>query len=114
MKLINQKLEPHSGCIASAIEIIGSKWTGLILRDLYGGKKRFTELERSLTGISPKTLSKRLDDLEKHNILTRTCHKEVPPRTDYELTNKGRDLVPILRQMANWGKKYHNSDLANL
>lgn len=102
-------LEPRVGCIASAMEIIGNKWTALILRDLAGGSKRFGELERSLQGISPRTLSQRMDDLEAHGIITKQSFAEVPPRTEYTLTQKGRDLVPVLEQMATWGTKYYTA-----
>lgn len=100
-------LEPRVGCIAGAMEIIGNKWTALILRDLAKGPQRFCGFERSLGGISPRTLSQRLDDLEKHDIITRKTFAEVPPRTEYTLTQKGLDLVPILKQMAVWGEKYY-------
>ena len=102
-------LEPHSGCIASAMEVIGSKWTALILRDLSSGPKRFSELERSVGSINPRTLSQRLDDLEKHAIVTKESYAEVPPRIEYCLTQKGQDLVPVLKQMAAWGDKYYDS-----
>jgi len=101
-----QPLEPHVGCIASAMQIIGNKWTALILRDLFGGPKRFCELERSVGAINPRTLSQRLDDLESKGIITRRSYAEVPPRTEYALTAKGTDLLPILRQMATWGTKH--------
>jgi DNA-binding HxlR family transcriptional regulator len=102
-------LEPKSGCIASAMEIIGSKWTALILRDLSTGPKRFSELEKSVGTINPRTLSQRLDDLEKHDIVTKTSFAEVPPRIEYTLTEKGEDLVPVLRAMSNWGDKYYDA-----
>jgi DNA-binding HxlR family transcriptional regulator len=101
------KLEPKVGCIASAMEIIGSKWTALILRDLANGPKRFSELEKSVGSINPRTLSQRLDDLEKHAIVTKQSFAETPPRIEYTLTDKGVDLVPVLRQMAAWGDKYY-------
>lgn len=107
MKNNNQVFESHDGCIASAMEIIGNKWTALILRDLTDGPKRFGELERSLEGISPRTLSQRLEDLAAHNIITKQAYAEVPPRTEYSLTQKGDDLVPVLQQMAKWGDKYY-------
>ncbi len=100
-------LEPKVGCIASAMEIIGNKWTALILRDLTEGPKRFGELEKSVGSINPRTLSQRLDDLEKHAIITKTVYGEVPPRVEYALTTKGADLEPVLRQMAAWGDKYY-------
>jgi DNA-binding HxlR family transcriptional regulator len=104
----DEPLEPRIGCIASAMDIIGNKWTALILRDLAGGPKRFGELERSLAGISPRTLSQRLDDLAEKGIVNRQTFAEVPPRCEYTLTDKGHDLIPILRQMAVWGEKYHS------
>src|SRR5665213_1223726 len=104
--LLTQPLEPHIGCIASTMEIIGNKWTALILRDLASGSKRFGELERSVGTINPRTLSQRLDDLEEHGIITKESFAEVPPRCEYTLTQKGEDLVPIQQQMAKWGTKY--------
>jgi len=103
-------IEPKVGCIASAMEIIGNKWTALILRDMFSGPKRFCELEKSVGNINPRTLSQRLDDLEAHGIITRQSFAEVPPRTEYSLTSKGKDLLPILRQMAAWGTKYYDAD----
>jgi len=101
-------VEPKDGCVATAMNVIGNKWTALILRDLIDGSRRFSELERSLTGISPRTLSARLDDLERCDIVTKASYAEVPPRIEYTLTEKGRDLLPILRQMAAWGDKYYD------
>lgn len=101
------KVESKEGCVASCLAILGNKWTALILRDLADGSKRFGELERSLTGISPRTLSQRLDDLEENNIVTKQSFAEVPPRVEYTLTQKGEDILPILKQMATWGDKYH-------
>jgi len=99
-------LEPKVGCIAAAMRIIGNKWTALILRDLFEGPKRFCELEKSVGKINPRTLSQRLDDLEAEGVITKESFAEVPPRTEYCLTEKGRDLQPILKQMATWGDKY--------
>jgi DNA-binding HxlR family transcriptional regulator len=103
------KIEPKVGCIAAAMQIIGTKWTALILRDLFSGPKRFCELERSVGSINPRTLSQRLDDLEEHGIISRESFNEVPPRTEYCLTDKGEDLLPILQQMSAWGDKYHEA-----
>lgn len=104
---VTKPIEPKVGCIASAMEIIGNKWTALILRDLFAGPKRFCELEKSVGNINPRTLSQRLDDLEAHGIITKKSYAEVPPRTEYTLTPKGQDLLPILQQMAAWGTKYN-------
>lgn len=106
-------LEPKVGCIAAAMAIIGNKWTALILRDLAGGPKRFGELEKSVGSINPRTLSQRLDDLEAHNIITKTSFAEMPPRIEYALTPKGVDLIPVLKQMATWGTKYYETNLSN-
>ena len=102
----SEPIEPNIGCIASAMKIIGNKWTALLLRDLATGPKRFTELEKSVDGINPRTLSQRLDELEQFGIVTKENYKQMPPRIEYELTPKGQDLIPILRQMAEWGNKY--------
>ena len=105
---VKSPIEPKVGCIARAMEIVGNKWTALILRDLFSGPKRFGELEKSVGTINPRTLSQRLDDLETHGIVTRQSFAEVPPRIEYSLTDKGKDLLPILRQMATWGTKYYD------
>lgn len=102
-------LEPRVGCIACAMEIIGNKWTALILRDLFAGPRRFGELEKSVGNINPRTLSQRLDDLERCDIITKQSYAEVPPRIEYTLTKKGEDLLPILQQMAEWGTKYQST-----
>ncbi len=106
---VKSPLEPKVGCIAAAMKVIGNKWTALILRDLFSGPKRFCELERSVGHINPRTLSQRLDDLEAEGIITKQSFAEVPPRTEYTLTQKGKDLQPILKQMAAWGNKYDAS-----
>jgi DNA-binding HxlR family transcriptional regulator len=100
-------IETKAGGIASAMQVIGSKWTALIVRDLVSGPKRFGELERLVAGINPRTLSQRLDDLEGHGILARTISEAA--HATYQLTKKGQDLVPILQQMATWGDKYYDS-----
>jgi len=99
-------IEPRLGCIAASLRIIGQKWTALLIRDLCEGPKRFGELERSVEGINPRTLSQRLEALERYGIITKKTYAEVPPRTEYTLTEKGKDIMPILRQMAAWGDKY--------
>lgn len=95
------------GCpVARTAELIGNKWTPLILRDLAVGEKRFSQLERSLVGISPKTLSERLKKLEEANVLTRTCYPEVPPRVEYMLTDKGHALIPVIETMRAFGRNW--------
>lgn len=103
---VRKPIEPQVGCIASAMKVVGNKWTALILRDLFNGPQRFCELEKSVGNINPRTLSQRLDDLEEYGIITKQTFAEVPPRCEYTLTKKGEDLLPILQQMASWGTKY--------
>jgi len=97
--------QPKCGSIHASLQIIGDKWSGLIIRELTGGSKRFTELE-AILGIGPRTLSQRLDFLESQRIVTKQHFAEAPPRVEYSLTKKGADLLPILRSMAVWGAKY--------
>jgi DNA-binding HxlR family transcriptional regulator len=82
---VTTSIEPQVGCLARAMEIIGNKWTALILRDMFAGPKRFCELEKSVGRINPRTLSQRLDDLEAHGIIRKQSFAEVPPRTEYSL-----------------------------
>ena len=101
------KIEQKEGCLANAITILGNKWSALILRDLNESTRRFGELEKSLQGISPRTLSQRLDDLESCGIITKQSFAEMPPRVEYSITQKGRDLIPALQKLADWGSKYY-------
>jgi DNA-binding HxlR family transcriptional regulator len=89
--------------VARTAKIISGKWTLLIIRDLATGVKRFNQLERSLQGISPKTLSERLRTLEEEGIILRQTFSEVPPRVEYSLTEKGRDLVEVVECMRCYG-----------
>ncbi len=94
----------HVGCpIARTAILIGDRWTPLIVRDLEPGCLRFGELQRSLSGISPKTLSDRLRRLEEAGIVNRTCFSEMPPRVEYRLTEKGHALLPVLESMRDFG-----------
>ena len=107
MKLhLSAPIEPKVGCISAALSVLGQKWTALIIRDLYSGSKGFCELERTVEGINPRTLSQRLDELEKFEIIQKSACEGAPNRCEYHLTHKGRDLVPVLRHMAEWGEKY--------
>ncbi len=100
------KFENKPGCIAATLSILGDKWTGLILRDLFEGTQRFSQLEKSLGSISPRTLSQRLDMLESEGIVTKKVFAEPTLHTQYSLTPKGKDCSNILKQMAAWGEKY--------
>jgi DNA-binding HxlR family transcriptional regulator len=96
-----------SSCpVCRTAEIVCGKWTLLIIRDLAEGRSRFCELERSLRGISPRTLSLRLRALEEEAIVVRHTFPEVPPRVEYALTEKGRALVPIIEDMRAYGRRW--------
>jgi DNA-binding HxlR family transcriptional regulator len=84
-------------------KILDGKWTTLIVRDLISGKKRYSELQRSLSGISPRLLAARLRLLERHGMLTRTVYPTVPPTTEYELTSLGYGLCDVIEAMAKFG-----------
>lgn len=92
--------------VARTLDIIGERWTLLILRDLLrGGACKFQDFERSLGGISPNTLSARLKQLEDHGIVERRFYEQHPPRAEYLLTEKGRQLGPVLKALYEWGQK---------
>jgi DNA-binding HxlR family transcriptional regulator len=92
--------------VQATARIVSGKWTLLVLRDLAGGACRFGELERSLTGISPRTLSQRLRMLEEEGVIERRQYAEMPPRVDYRLTPKGRALVPLIDEMRAYGDRW--------
>ncbi len=106
---VEPKIEPTEGCISNCLQVLGNKWTALILTELTDGPRRFTELERSLNGISPRTLSQRLEDLAAYGVISKESFAEVPPRVEYTLLPKGRDFIPVLQNMAAWGSKYPKS-----
>ena len=89
--------------VAATAEIIGAKWTALLVHDLSEGPRRFSELEHSCAGISPRTLSERLRVLEDEGIVERRSYAESPPRVEYELTGKGEALLPIIEEMRQFG-----------
>ena len=92
--------------VCRCAEIISGKWTLLVIRDLADGSRRFCELERSLEGISPRTLSLRLRALEEHGVVVRHTYPEVPPRVEYALTDKGNALVPLIEDMRAYGREW--------
>jgi DNA-binding HxlR family transcriptional regulator len=93
----------ESSCpVARAMEVLDGKWTVLVIRDLLIGTRRFSQLRSSLSGISPKTLTDRLRMLEEHGLVRRSIYAEVPPRVEYDLTDRGRALEPVLAALATW------------
>lgn len=94
------------GCVAAAAAIIGTKWTPQLIYALSSGVKRFSSLQKEVGGINPRTLSARLDELEESGIVRKVSYNEVPPRIEYSLTQKGRDLIPVLERMVEWSEKH--------
>jgi DNA-binding HxlR family transcriptional regulator len=92
--------------VCRTADIVCGKWTLLLVRDLAEGRSRFCELERSLAGISPRTLSLRLRALEEEGIVERHTFPEVPPRVEYALTEKGIALLPIIDDMRSYGEEW--------
>lgn len=92
--------------VATTVEVIGSKWKLLILRNLFVRPWRFNELKRSLNGISQKVLTDALRALENDGIIIRTVYPEVPPRVEYAVSEIGDSLRPILKSMEEWGAEY--------
>jgi DNA-binding HxlR family transcriptional regulator len=92
--------------VCATADIICGKWTILVIRDLAESRARFCELERSLAGISPRTLSLRLRALEEQGIVERRTYPEVPPRVEYSLTPKGEALAPLIEDMRRYGREW--------
>jgi len=88
---------------ARALDLVGDKWTLLIVRDLASGPRRFVELQRVLPGISTEQLRSRLNRMVADGLLTRQRYREVPPRVDYELTERAKKLLPVVGELARWG-----------
>jgi DNA-binding HxlR family transcriptional regulator len=106
MRTMNPIHESTSCAVAACAAIIGAKWTALLVHDLSEGPRRFSELEHSCAGISPRTLSERLRALEDEGLVERRSYPESPPRVEYELTEKGEALLPIIEEMRHFGHAF--------
>lgn len=89
------------------LQLIGNRWKMIIIKNLLDGPMRFTKLQKSLNGITQKVLTTNLRSMEKSDLLFRTVYAEVPPRVEYELTETGYSLKPVLDAMMVWGKSYN-------
>jgi DNA-binding HxlR family transcriptional regulator len=103
---MNPVHETTSCAVAACAEIVGAKWTAILVHDLSEGPRRFSQLEHSCCGISPRTLSERLRALEAEGIVVRRSYPESPPRVEYELTDKGESLLPIIDEMRTFGRDW--------
>jgi DNA-binding HxlR family transcriptional regulator len=97
----------QEGCpVARTLDVIGERWTILVLRDLFQkGPRRFQDLQDSLAGVAPNTLSARLKDLEAKGVIERRLYSEHPPRLEYHLTEKGKSLGPVMQALREWGRR---------
>ena len=100
---MNPTHESTTCSVAACAEILGTKWTALLVHDMSEGARRFSQLEHACPGISPRTLSERLRALEAEGILLRRSYPESPPRVEYELTEKGEAMLPIIAAMREFG-----------
>jgi len=93
--------------VARTLDLIGERWTVLILRDLLlRGPRRFQDFQESLAGIAPNTLSARLKEMEASGLITRQLYSEHPPRLEYHLTETGKSLGPVLKALREWGQRH--------
>jgi len=100
--------------VARANEILGAKWTTLVMRDLVGGTKRYSELQRSLVGISPRMLVDRLALLEAEGLISKRIYPVVPPKTEYTLTDRGKAAIPVIEAMASFGRLLQSDPASNV
>lgn len=104
MSAKTKKIDKKSKCpLTMALEVIGGKWKPLIIFNLDKSKKRFGQLDAVIPDISRKVLTDQLNQLAKDQLVIRTAFAETPPRVEYSLSEKGRELLPILRRIAKWG-----------
>ena len=93
--------------VARTLDVIGERWTILLLRDLFlRGPRRFQDFQESLAGVAPNTLSARLKDMEEHGLIERRAYSNHPPRLEYQLTEKGKSLAPVLKALRDWGQHH--------
>ena len=98
--------------VAKTLELVGERWTLLVVRDLLAGSRRFQDLQQSLPGVAPNMLSARLKRMEAHGLIRRSFYSDHPPRASYELTDKGRELGVVVGALAAWGSRHVHSGTA--
>ena len=101
----------QEGPIARALELVGERWTLLLLQELLKGVRRFSDLNETVEGISPNILSSRLKTLENHDVIRRKFYSDHPPRAEYHLTRKGHDLGLVAGALAVWGARYFDEEI---
>ena len=109
---INSNCKNQPCPIETTLNIMSGKWKGIILYRLLGGKLRFNELKRLMTNVTHRTLTLQLRQLEQDGVVKRTIYAEVPPRVEYELTELGLSMEPIINAMYDWGLGYQKNPTA--
>lgn len=99
---------PEECAVEAAMEVLGGKWKLVILRHLLDGTKRFSDLQRAMTGVTARMLTRQLRELEADGLLVRTVYPEVPPKVEYSLTDTGSSLRAIAEQLETWGQRYRD------
>ena len=92
--------------VAKTLEVVGDRWTLLVVRDLLDGPRRFHDLQAGLPGLAPNILSERLKLMEAHALVSRRFYSDHPPRAEYELTERGRELGVVVGALATWGGRH--------
>ena len=104
---VSTQARRRSPCpIAYALDILGDKWSLLLIRDLFVGKKRYKDFQESAEGIPTNILAARLKKFESEGLIDKSLYQERPKRYEYLITRKGRELAPVLKEMVSWGSKY--------
>lgn len=105
-KMKNQACHSSDGCpIEVSLEVIGGMWKTLIIRELIGGTRRYSELHRALRPVTHKMLAQQLRELENDGVIVRTVYPQVPPKVEYSLSILGKQLIPLMGAMKDWGEK---------
>lgn len=106
-KYSHMTAEPRSGCpIANTLDLVGDRWTLVIVRDMLNGKKRYSEFLNSPERITTNILADRLSKLERSDLVSKTLYQDRPKRYEYELTEMGDALLPIVQAMCRWANEY--------
>ncbi|MHC1755890.1 MAG: winged helix-turn-helix transcriptional regulator [Methanosarcina sp.] len=111
--MVSETKNKHYQCpVEATLDVIGGKWKPLILWQLKAEKLRFSGLQQSMQGISPKMLTKQLRELEEAGLILREIYPEIPPRVEYSLTEFGKTVLPVLDALCEWGNKYLDRECA--
>jgi len=106
--MVNYNGKSYVCLLDFAMDFIRGKWKGVLLCHLYNGPKRFLELQRMTEGISQKVLNEKLKELENDGLIDKVIYPEVPPKVEYFLTDKGKDLTKAIKEIEAWSNKYYS------